>query len=143
MVTFVETLSMFHAKLFHTLQLGDARYFGLGGFTPVLNRSNGNQGWLTFFPRNACTRTVTLTSAPHQPGERSLHAFHHYCLTVTSVRYRVQRTPCLECPYFSGGSKCCSVPYSYGIGSIEVDAHSGLFCVDLINTFYQYSLQVP
>ena len=43
-----------------TLQLGGATYFGLGGFTPVLNRSNGNQGWLTFFPRNACTRTVTL-----------------------------------------------------------------------------------
>ena len=30
---------------------------------PCLNRSNGNQGWLTFFPRNACTRTVTLPRA--------------------------------------------------------------------------------
>ena len=30
---------------------------------PCLNRSNGNQGWLTFFPRNSCTRTVTLPRA--------------------------------------------------------------------------------
>ena len=43
-----------------TRQLGGVQYFCQGGFIPVLNRSNGNQGWLTFFPRNACTRTVTL-----------------------------------------------------------------------------------
>ena len=43
-----------------TQQLASFTFLQLGGFIPVLNRSNGNQGWLTFFPRNACTRTVTL-----------------------------------------------------------------------------------
>ena len=71
-----------------TLKMAGATYFGLGGSTPVLNRSNGNQGWLTFFPRNACTRTVTLLPPPTPPcqssqGKKSaMHTFHHCILSL-------------------------------------------------------------
>ena len=72
-----------------------------GRFIPVLNRSNGNQGWLTFFPRNACTRTVTLLPPPPPPPQRSqrkevcilstttvlAHRVHNFKVDQNAVRY--------------------------------------------------------
>ena len=89
--TFDESSGLFPVKQMLTADVW-SETFENGRFIPVLNRSNGNQGWLTFFPRNACTRTVSTLTMPGKSGERSLHTFQHRILQYHGLEERSLHT---------------------------------------------------